>query len=313
MTGYIVRRLGMTCLVIVLLMVFLTILPHLIPGDLIDVLLGNRATPSLEAALRAEMGLDRSLPAQIVSAVANAAQGDLGTDYVSQLPVTTLLSNVLPHTVILAVVSLVVAVLVGVPLGAYAATHAGGWADRLIGIVSVSLITAPSYVVGLFLLLLFSLTLGWLPATGSGELTNPAEYVQHLLLPVAALAFMWVGYLARLIRTSMLEVLTANHIRTARAWGLRSRVVYRYALKNAIIPTVTVLGVGLGTLMSSTIFIEVIFTRPGLGSLIVNALETRNYAVVRGGVVTFAFLVIVANLLADLSYRFLDPRIRVGK
>jgi peptide/nickel transport system permease protein len=312
MAGYIARRLGMTCVVLLLLMVFLTLLPHFIPGDLIQVLLGNRATPELVQALKEQMGLDHSIPSQIVSATLDAARGDLGTDYVSQLPVTTLISNVLPHTIILALVSLVIAVLIGVPLGAFAATRSGGWADRLIGIASVSFITAPSYVIGLFLLLLFSLTLNILPATGAGELSNPIEYIRYLTLPAVALGLTWVGYLSRLVRASMLEVLTANHVRTARAWGLPERVVYRYALKNAILPTVTVLGVGLGTLMSSTIFIEVIFTRPGLGTLIVNALETRNYPIVRGGVLTFAVLVVVANLLADLSYHFLDPRIRVA-
>jgi peptide/nickel transport system permease protein len=312
MLVYIAKRIGMTCVVLVLLVAFLTILPHLVPGDLVTTILGNRATPALEQTLRAQMGLDQSIPSQIGASLVDVVQGDLGTDYISQVPVTTLISNVLPHTIILSVVSLLLAVLIGIPLGAYAATRAGSWADRLIGIMSVSLITAPSYVIGLFLLLLFSLTLNVLPATGGGDLANPIDYLRYLILPATALSFTWVGYLARLVRASMLEVLTANHVRTARAWGLRERIVHRYALKNAIIPTVTVLGVGLGTLMSSTIFIEVIFTRPGLGSLVVSALETRNYPIVRGGVLTFAVLVMLANLLADLSYQFLDPRIRVG-
>jgi peptide/nickel transport system permease protein len=179
-------------------------------------------------------------------------------------------------------------------------------------VISVSMITLPPYVAGLFLLLLFSVHFTWLPSIGAGSLSHPVDYLKHLALPAIALAVTWIGYLARLVRTSMLEVLGENHIRTARAFGLSDRIVfYKYALKNAIIPTVAVLGVGLGTLMGGTIFVEVIFTRPGLGSLIFDSIETRNYPVVRGGVLVVALLFVGANLIADLSYRYLDPRIRL--
>jgi peptide/nickel transport system permease protein len=153
-----------------------------------------------------------------------------------------------------------------------------------------------------------------MPALGAGQLSNPVDYLRHLALPATALAITWVGYLARLVRTSLLEVLNADYIRAARAAGLRQRLIlYKYALKNALIPTVAVLGVGLGSLMGGAVFVEVIFNRPGMGSLIFNAIQTRNYPLVRAGVLVVACLFVAANLLADFAYTFLDPRIRLER
>src|SRR5205823_2010918 len=207
--------------------------------------------------------------------------------------------------------SLGLAVVLGVPLRVYAATRPGSLVDRIVGLVSVALITIPPYVAGLFLLLLFSVKLDVLPAIGSGSFSHPVDYLKHLVLPAVALAVTWIGYLARLVRASMLEVMNTNYVRTAHAFGVPERLVfYKYALKNALIPTVAVLGVGLGNLLGGAIFIEVIFNRPGLGELIFTAIETRNYPIVRGGVLVVAVMFVLANLLADLSYRFLDPRTR---
>jgi peptide/nickel transport system permease protein len=302
----------MALIVVVLSMTFLSTLVHIIPGDPVAIILGPRASPEMSAIVRKEMDLTSPVPLQVWHFIENAAQGSLGRDFVSQLPVTSLIGNALPHTMILAIASLGLAVLLGIPLGVYAATHANSPLDRVTGVVSVALITLPPYVAGLLLLLLFSVYLHWLPAIGVGSFSHPVDYLRHLVLPTFALALSWIGYFARLIRTSMLEVLNANHIRTARAFGVEDRVIfYKYALKNAIIPTVAVMGVGLGTLMGGAIFVEVIFTRPGLGSLIFQSIETRNYPIVRGGVLVIAVLFVAMNLLADLSYRFLDPRIRV--
>ena len=302
----------MSGVVALLVMVFLGALIHLVPGDPVKLILGPRASEALSALVREEMGLDDPIPVQVWNFVIGALQGDLGTDFVTQLPVTTLIREALPHTIVLAVASLGLAALLGVPLGVYAATRPNTLIDRITGVVSVSFITLPAYVAGLFLLLLFAVRLEWLPAIGSGSFSDPADYIRHLILPSVALAVTWIGYLARLVRTSMLEVLNANYIRTAQAFGIRERVIfYRYALKNAIIPTIAVLGVGLGNLMGGAIFVEVIFARPGLGLLIFDSLASRNFPIVRGGVLVVALLFVFANLLADLSYRFLDPRIRV--
>lgn len=302
----------MSGVVALLVMVFLGALVHLVPGDPVKLILGPRASEALSEVVREQMGLDDPIPVQVFDFVVGALHGDLGTDFVTQLPVTTLIGEALPHTIVLALSSLGLAALLGVPLGVYAAARPNTLIDRITGVVSVSFITLPAYVAGLFLLLLFAVRLEWLPAIGSGSFSDPADYVRHLILPSVALAVTWIGYLARLVRTSMLEVLNANYIRTAQAFGIRERVIfYRYALKNAIIPTIAVLGVGLGNLMGGAIFVEVIFARPGLGLLIFDSLASRNFPIVRGGVLVVALLFVFANLLADLSYRFLDPRIRV--
>jgi peptide/nickel transport system permease protein len=309
--AYILKRLAMTALVVLVVMTFLASLVHLIPGDPVKTILGPRADPELSAIVRHEMQLDLSVPRQILNFVSGALQGDLGVDFVSDEKVTRLVFEALPHTIVLALASLLLAVAIGVPLGVYAATRPNTWIDRITGVLAVSCITVPSYVAGLFLVLLFSVHFHVLPAIGAGQFSHPVDYLRHLVLPSVALGITWIGYFARLVRASMLEVLNANYIRTAQAFGLRERVIfYRYALKNAIIPTIAVLGVGLGTLMGGAIFVEVIFARTGLGSLIYDSIQARNYPIVRGGVLVVAVLFVLANLVADLSYRFLDPRIR---
>ena len=311
MLAYILKRLAMTALVVLVVMTFLASLVHLIPGDPVTTILGPRADPELSKIVRHDMQLDLPVPQQIWNFITGAVQGDLGVDFVSDESVTRLVLNALPHTIVLAVTSLFLAILVGVPLGVYAATRPNTWMDRISGVLAVSCITIPSYVAGLFLVLLFAVQFHVLPAIGTGDMSHPIDYVRHLILPSIALGITWVGYFARLVRASMLEVLNTNYIRTAEAFGLPERAIfYRYALKNAIIPTIAVLGVGLGTLMGNAIFVEVIFARPGLGTLIFDSIESRNYPIVRGGVLVVAILFVLCNLLADLSYRFLDPRIR---
>jgi peptide/nickel transport system permease protein len=314
MARYLLQRLAMSGVVVLLAMAFLGVFAHLVPGDPVTVILGPRASDALREAVRIEMDLDSPVPVQVANFMLGAVQGDLGNDFISRLPVTSLIGAALPHTLILAIASLGVAVLIGVPLGVYAATRPNSWVDRITRILSVSLITLPAFVGGLFLLLVFAIGLGWLPAIGAGNMSDPVDYARHLVLPVIALAATWVGYIARLVRTSMLEILGQNYIRTARAMGIRDRdIFYRYALKNAIIPTVAVLGVGLGSLMGGAVFVEVIFSRPGLGTLILDAITSRNFPVVRGATLVIALLFVSANLLADLSYGVLDPRIRLQR
>ena len=210
--------------------------------------------------------------------------------------------------------SLGLAVLIGVPLGVYSATHPNSPLDRVTAIISISFITLPSYVVGLFLLLIFAVELRVMPAMGLGEPGDPVDYIRHLVLPAIALAVGWVGYLARLVRSSTLEILNETYIRAALASGLSKKLVqYKYALKGALIPTVAVLGIGIGNLMGGAVFVEIIFSRPGMGSLIYHAISTRNYPVVRAGVLVVAVFFVAANLLADVGYTYLDPRIQLGK
>jgi len=303
--AYLGKRLAMTVVVVLLLMVFLAVLVHLIPGDPVRTILGPRASEELAQTVRDEMGLDDPVPVQVYDFVRNAVQGDLGEDFVSNVPVTSLIGEALPHSIILAVAGLAVAALIGIPLGVFASTRPNSIADRISGIISISLITVPAYVAGLFLLLIFAVELGVLPAIGTGDFSEPIDYLKHLALPATALALTWIGYLARLVRTSMFEVLNQNYP--------ERRVYYKYALKNAIIPTVAVLGVGLGQLLGFAVFVEIIFTRAGLGTLIIDSIANRNFPIVQGSVLVIAVLFVFANLLADLSYRVLDPRIRLER
>lgn len=312
MIRYLLWRLAMTAMVAVIVTAVLGVLVNVIPGDPVSLVMGPRASPELARQVRAEMGLDQPVWVQVLTFLWNALRGDLGTDFVNHEPVSAILAGYLPHTAILALVALGLAAVVGIPMGVYAATRSGSAVDGVTSLVSVAFITMPSYVVALLLLLVFPVFLGVLPATGVGDLDSPVDYLRHLVLPAIALALVWVGYLARVVRSGMLEVLGTNYIRAARALGLRERLIaYRYALKNAVVPTVALLGVGLGDLLGGAVFVEVIFSRPGIGSLIVQAIEDRNYPIVRGAVLVIALLFVLANLAADLSYRLLDPRIRV--
>ncbi len=312
MQAYLLKRFFMTLLVLFFVSVFLSLVVHIVPGDPAKTLLGPRANPDLIAKTRAAMDLDKTVPVQVGNFIWQVLHGSLGTDVITGRSIGELIGNALPHTLILAWVSLGLAVLIGVPLGVYSATHPDSWLDRITAIFSISFITIPSYVGGLFLLLLFAVELKMMPAIGLGEEGNTGDYVKHLILPATALAITWIGYLARLVRASLLEVLNETFIRAAMAVGLSQRLIfYKYALKNALIPTVAVLGVGLGNLMGGAVFVEFIFSRPGMGTLIYKAIQGRNFPIVRAGVLIIAFLFVVANLLADLAYTYLDPRIKL--
>jgi peptide/nickel transport system permease protein len=311
--NYFLKRLIMTVLVLFAVLVFLSLLIHIVPGDPVTALLGQRATPELVALLRERMDLDKPIHVQIGNFVWNVLHGSFGDDIFTGQPISRLLLANLPHTLVLATVSLGLAVLLGVPLGIYSAIHRDSAADNILAVMSISFITIPSYVGGLFLLLIFAVKLHWLPGMGVGDTSSPVSYLRHLVLPATALAITWVGYLARLVRANMLEVLNEPYIRSARAAGISERLIcYKYALKNALIPTVAVLGVGLGNLMGGAVFVEIIFSRPGMGTFIFNSLSLRNYPVMRAGILTFAALFILVNLLTDTVYTYLDPRIQLG-
>jgi peptide/nickel transport system permease protein len=314
MLVYIIKRILMTLLVLFLVIVFLSLLVHIVPGDPAMTLLGPRATPGLIQKMRSAMDLDKPIYVQIGNFLLNILHGSLGVDAVTGVPIAKLIRSDLPHTMVLAISSLFLAVLIGIPMGVFSATHPNSLPDRILAIVSISFTTIPSYVAGLFLLLIFAVDLHALPAMGLGKTGDTLDYLRHLILPTVALAITWIGYLGRLVRTSLLEVMNETYIRASRAAGIPERLVrYRYALKNALIPTVAVLGVGLGSLMGGAVFVEIIFTRPGMGLLIYNAIQVRNYPLVRAGVLVVAVLFVLANFIADLLYTWLDPRIQLNK
>jgi peptide/nickel transport system permease protein len=283
----------------------------LIPGDPATVLLGPRATPETVAALNAQMGLDLPFPLRLLQFLARALQGDLGHDVLTGRAVSTMVFDALPNTALLAFSAIFLAILFGIPLGAVSALKPGGLADQIIAVFSVGFVSAPSFVSSIFLLLVFALWLEWFPVLGAGDDGHPLDQLWHVVLPAVALAITWVGYIARLLRSSLLEVLNEPYIRTMRAYGLgEPLVVMKYALKPACIPTLAILGMGVGELLGGAVFAEVIFNRPGLGSLIYDAIELRNYPVVQGGVLIIVILFVLTNLLVDLCYAWIDPRVR---
>ncbi len=309
---YLVKRIFMTILVLFLLTVLLSLLVHIVPGDPARAMLGPRASEKTIARIKAEMDLDKPVTVQVWNFINNLLHGSFGNDVFTGRPIADSIASVLPHTITLALSSIAVSILIGIPLGVFSATHPGSWLDRFTAIISISFIIVPTYVSGLILLRLFAVELSWLPVIGLGEEGDAIDYLKHLILPTTALAINWVGYLARLVRASLLEVLNETYIRAAMAAGLRERLIlYKYALKNALVPTVAVLGLGFGNLIGGALFVEIIFARPGMGRLIYKAVETRNFPAMRAGVLVAAFLFVIANLLTDLVYTFLDPRIEL--
>lgn len=286
---------------------------HMVPGDPARILLGPRATPELIAGMSASMGLDLPLPVQILKFFGNLLRGDLGMDVITNRPVAEIVASQLPYTLWLILAAIAFSALLGIPLGCYSALHRNTLLDRVTGVLSIACITAPAFVVALYALLIFAVTLNWFPAVGAGEKGDFLDQAVHLVLPAFSVGLSWIGYLSRLVRASMLEVMGENHVRTARAYGLPERVVvYRYALKLAVLPTVTVIGVGMGFLLSAALFTEIVFARPGIGKLIYDSITTRNYPVVMGSVLVSTILFVVSTTLSDLVNAWLDPRIRAS-
>ncbi len=268
-----------------------------IPGNPAQILLGPRATPELVAAFTHEMGLDQPVWTRFAAYLGHLARLDLGADVVSGRPVLAMVLEVLPATLALAGSAMALALLIGVPLGCYAATHAGSRADQALAVLSVSFIAVPNFVVAVVLLIVFSRWLGWVSVLGG------------LALPAVSLALGWIGYIARLLRGSLLEILGADHIRTLRAYGVPGRlIVGRYALKLASIPVAAVIGLGIGRLLGGAIFTEIVFARPGLGTLVFDAIASRDYPVIQGAVLVVVALFTVANLAVDVFLMWLDPR-----
>jgi peptide/nickel transport system permease protein len=314
MFEYVLKRIGLAALVVVLSAVLLALAVHLVPGDPAKIVLGQHATPDLIAQVRADMGLDKPLPQQVWDFLSGAVRGDFGTDFVYQVPVSQELRDAAVGTIALALTSVVLSIGVGIPLGIAVARRPGGVLDRLTHAVAMVLISAPPYVTALVLLLVFAVRLRWFPALGTGSVSNPWDYLLHLLLPAIALSAFWWGYLPRLVRATMLEVMTAPYIRSARAFGVGERAVfYKLALRNAIVPVVALLGLMVGYTLTGTVYAEVIFGRQGLGSLALSALSQRDWPVIRAVVLAYAVFFTIGNLLADIAHRCLDPRVTVSE
>ena len=311
MLAFISRRLALSLLIVVLAVSLLFGMIHMIPGDPASVILGPRATPELRADLNQRMGLDQPVPVQLGRFLGRLLKGDLGKDPFSNRQVSDIVFEQLPFTLILVFTAILAATLIGIPLGAFSAIRRDSWLDRFTAVLSVAFIAIPSFVIALYALLLLSVKLRWFPAIGAGETGNLADQARHLVLPAMALGLGWIGYIARLVRASMLEVMEENHIRTARAFGLPERVIIgSYALRIAILPTVTILGLGIGTMLSGALFAEIVFSRPGIGKLLYESVMTRNYPVVMGSVLVTTVFFVASTLVSDIINALLDPRLR---
>ena len=309
--AYAVKRAGLAVVITALALILLISTIQLIPGDPAAVLLGPLATPELRESFRVEMGLDQPVLIQIARFFGRVVTGDLGTDVLTHRSVLITVAEQMPFTLALIAAGIGWAALLGIPLGCFAAIRRGTLADRVIAVLSVSMIAVPSFVVAIYSLLFFAVRLGWFPTIGAGDRGDLGDQLHHLVLPSLAVGLGWVGYLARMVRASMLEVLTENHIRMARAFGLRERTItFRYALKLAIIPTVVLLGIGVGHMISGAVFAEIVFARPGVGRLMYDAVITRNYPLVIGGVMITTAFYVFCTLVADLVAAWLDPRVR---
>lgn len=312
-TRYILRRLLLTIPVLATMSVFVFAVVHLVPGDPARTMLGLRATPELEAQVRADLHLDESLPQQYASWVAGVVGGDLGSDYASGAPVTEKLAVALPVTLELGVAAVLLGALIGVGLGAMAATRRG-W-RRKAGDGFVILGTAiPDFWMGIMLVLLFTTTLALLPPSGYVKLVDdPVGNLRYFVLPVACLTIFQAAYFARTARAAIEEALQAPSMLFLRATGLPQRsIVWRHALRNAAAPIVTIVGLQFGAVLGGAIVIETLFDLPGVGKLLFDAISTRNYTVVQGCVLLIATMFVVVNLLTDLLVGWLDPRIGDG-
>jgi peptide/nickel transport system permease protein len=312
MASYILKRLLATIPVMGVVAVFVFFLLRFAPGDPAAIIAGDDATVEQIAAVRAKLGLDRPVLEQFGLWLLGILQGDFGTSIFSNLPVTRLIAQRLEPTLALTLSTLVVAVALAIPLGVLAAAHARRLTDRLVMLFSVMGFAMPVFLIGYVLIYIFAMRLGWLPVQGYVPLSQGLwPWAERLILPSLALGITYMALIARITRAAMLEVLSQDYIRTANAKGLAThRVLLLHALKNASVPIVTVIGIGIALLISGVVITETVFNIPGLGRLTVDAVLKRDYPIVQGLIIVFAGVKVLVNLLIDISYAFLDPRIR---
>lgn len=324
MFRYLIRRLLQMIPLLIGVSIIVFLLVHLSPGDPVRMLLGEEATQEDVERLHAVYGFDKPLPVQYFRWLTRAVRGDLGMSIRQTMPVSTLIAERLGATLELAVFSVLIAILLGIPLGLFASTRRGSLGDYLTMVVALMGVSMPSFWLGLVLLSHVALHVSWLPMFGrasiaiglytfltqfkAGELITALRYI---LLPAAALGVSMMAIIARLTRSSMLEVLSKDYIRTARAKGLKgSVVVVKHALRNALLPVITVVGIQFGSMLGGAVVTETVFAWPGVGRLVINAITQRDFPLVQGGVLMMAVIFTLVNLVVDICYAFVNPRIR---
>lgn len=310
MLAFLTRRTLIAIPTIILISIFVFSLQQLLPGDPILVMAGEERDPDVIAALREKYRLNDPIPVQYFAWAGNALQGDLGISLRTQQPVLELIGEKLPVTIQLAVMALTIAILIGIPAGVLSAYKKDTWIDWVANIIALSGLSVPNFWLGIMLILLVSVRLGWLPASGYMPLSeDPLQSIRTMIMPAFVLGTAIAATLMRHTRSAMLSVLRSDYVRTARAKGLKERVVLvKHALRNALVPVVTVITLLFGELLAGAVLTEQIFTIPGFGKLVVDAVFNRDYAVVQGIVLCTGIAFIFMNILADAAYRILNPR-----
>ena len=309
---FIIKRIAATIPVMAVVALFVFLMLRLSSGDPAAVIAGDYASPEDIAKIRTQLGLDQPIIVQFSTWVWSLMQGNLGISIFSNLPVTKLIAQRLEPTLMLSLTTLIFAVVVAVPMGVIAAWKAGTWVDRLIMVFAVFGFSVPVFVLGYMMIFSFSMELGILPVQGyKSPFDDLWQFVRHITLPTITLSVIYIALIARITRASMLEVLEEDYIRTARAKGqTESRVLISHALKNASIPIVTIIGIGIALLIGGVVVTESVYNIPGLGRLVVDAILKRDYPIIQGLILMFSFVYIIINLVIDIVYTILDPRIR---
>jgi peptide/nickel transport system permease protein len=312
MLAYVIRRVLSTVPVMAVVALFVFSLLYIAPGDPAAIIAGDQATPADVERIRQSLGLDRPFLVQFGDWLWHLLHGDIGTSIFTNLPVSAMIAQRIEPTLSLMVITLLLAVLIAVPMGVVAAWRAGTWVDRAVMAFAVLGFSVPVFVVGYLLAFVFALELDWLPVQGYTPIAEGiGPWLQNLVLPSIALGCVYIALIARITRATMLEVLQQDYIRTARAKGLGpGGVLFLHALKNASVPIVTVIGIGIALLIGGAVVTESVFAIPGLGRLTVDAILRRDYPVIQGVVLLFSFVYVLVNLVIDLAYTLLDPRIR---
>ena len=312
MQAYVVRRVAQTLLVLLLVSIAVFVIIRLVPGDPAVVMLGQEAPPGAADLVRHELGLDQPIPVQYVYWISGVAHGNFGVSWRSHQPALNLITRRVPATLTLTLAATALAIAIATPLGLLSGTRPYSIVDNLCTVFSLAGIAMPSFWLGLMLILLFSVRLGWLPPTGWVAPTDsPTEALRYLVMPAITLGTGFAAPLTRFLRSGMLDVMSLDYVRTARAKGLPNRnVILNHALKNALLPVITVFGLFFGGMLGGAVLTESVFSWPGLGLLLVDSIAVRDYGVVQGVVLFVTLVFAVVNLLVDLSYAYLDPRIR---
>ncbi len=312
MLGYLIRRLLASIPVLGVVAVFVFLLLRLTPGDPAAIIAGDTATPEQLERIRTSLGLNEPLMTQFITWAGKILHGDLGVSLISNVPVLNMIGQRLEPTISIALSTMILAILVAVPLGVIAAWKHGTWIDRFVMGLSVLGFSVPVFVVGYVLVQVFAIDLRWVPVQGFRSISRGfGPFFERAILPTLALSFIYIALIARMTRASMLDVLGEDYVRTARAKGIdESRVLMKHALRNAAVPVITVIGTGFGLLISGVVVTESVFNLPGIGRLTVDAVLARDYPVIQGVILLTSALYVAINLLIDVAYTLLDPRIR---